>query len=96
LCGPEGRIVLVGYSAVRTAYPSLPADRAVLGEVSVIGSRYMTRRELHRAFDLVGRGLIHPVIFGEAPLERANDALAMVREDRASGGSSFGWQTGHE
>ena len=80
-----GRIVLVGYTALREEYPALPADRIVLGEVSVIGSRYVTRRELYRAFDLVVRGLVRPVISGEVPLERANDALAMVREDRAIG-----------
>lgn len=80
-----GRIVLVGYTANPDEYPALPSDRAVLGELTVTGSRYVTRRELHRAFDLVARGLVRPVISGEVPLEQANEALAMVRDDRATG-----------
>ncbi len=80
-----GRIVLVGYTARADEYPPLPSERAVLEEMSVLGSRYATRRELSRALDLVARGLVRPIISGEVPLERANEALAMVREDRAIG-----------
>jgi len=80
-----GRIVLVGYTTRPDEYPALPTERAVLGELTVTGSRYVTRLELRRAFDLVARGLVRPVISGEVPLERANDALAMVREDRSTG-----------
>jgi D-arabinose 1-dehydrogenase-like Zn-dependent alcohol dehydrogenase len=57
----------------------------VLGQLTVTGSRYVTRRELRRAFDLVARGLVRPVVAQELPLERANEALAMVREDRVTG-----------
>jgi len=80
-----GRIVLVGYTASAADYPPLPSERLVLGQISVVGSRYVTRRELRRAFDLVARGLVRPVVADEVPLERANDALAMVREDRVTG-----------
>ena len=80
-----GRIVLVGYTVRAEEYPPLPTERVVLGQLTVIGSRYVTRLELRRAFALVARGLVRPVISGEVPLERANEALAMVREDRATG-----------
>ncbi len=80
-----GRIMLVGYTVTAGEYPTLPTERAVLEEITLIGSRYITRPELRRAFDLVGRGLVRPMISGEVPLERANEALAMVREDRATG-----------
>lgn len=80
-----GRIVLVGYTGAAAEYPPLPSERVVLGQISVIGSRYVTRRELRRAFDLVARGLVRPIVAEEVPLERANDALAMVREDRVTG-----------
>jgi len=80
-----GRIVLVGYTVAAADYPPLPTERVVLGQITVIGSRYVTRRELRRAFDLVARGLVHPIVAEEVPLERANDALAMVREDRVTG-----------
>ena len=80
-----GRVVLVGYTVAPADYPSLPSERVVLGQLTVTGSRYVTRRELRRAFDLVARGLVRPIVAEEVPLERANDALAMVREDRVIG-----------
>jgi D-arabinose 1-dehydrogenase-like Zn-dependent alcohol dehydrogenase len=80
-----GRIVLVGYTGRADEYPPIPADQVVLDQITLVGSRYVTRPELRRALDLVRRGLVHPVISGEVPLEQANDALAMVREDRATG-----------
>lgn len=80
-----GRVVLVGYTVTAADYPPLPSERVVLGQLTVAGSRYVTRRELRRAFDLVARGLVRPIVAEEVPLERANDALAMVREDRVTG-----------
>lgn len=80
-----GRVVLVGYTVAAADYPPLPSERVVLGQLTVTGSRYVTRRELRRAFDLVARGLVRPIVAEEVPLERANDALAMVREDRVTG-----------
>jgi D-arabinose 1-dehydrogenase-like Zn-dependent alcohol dehydrogenase len=80
-----GRIVVVGYTTQPDEYPALPTDQVVLGQQTVLGSRFSTRRELRQALSLVARGLVHPVISGVVPLERANEALAMVREDRATG-----------
>jgi D-arabinose 1-dehydrogenase-like Zn-dependent alcohol dehydrogenase len=80
-----GRIVLVGYTVAAADYPPLPSERVVLGQLSVIGSRYVTRRELRRALDLVARNLVRPIVADEVPLERANEAFAMVREDRVTG-----------
>jgi len=80
-----GRIVVVGYTTQPGEYPALPTERVVLGQLSVLGSRYATRLELRQALSLVERGLVRPVISGIVPLERANEALAMVREDRATG-----------
>jgi D-arabinose 1-dehydrogenase-like Zn-dependent alcohol dehydrogenase len=51
----------------------------------VLGSRYATRLELRQALGLVSRGLVRPVVSGIVPLEEANEALAMVREDRVTG-----------
>jgi alcohol dehydrogenase len=80
-----GRVVVVGYTTEPGEYPAMPTERLVLGQLTVLGSRYATRLELRQALSLVARGLVHPVISGEVPLERANEALAMVREDRATG-----------
>ena len=80
-----GRIVVIGYTTQPDKYPAIPTERLVLGQLTVLGTRYATRLALRQALSLVARGLVHPVISGEVPLERANEALAMVREDRATG-----------
>jgi D-arabinose 1-dehydrogenase-like Zn-dependent alcohol dehydrogenase len=80
-----GRIVVVGYTTQSDEYPPVPTERLVLGQLTVLGTRYATRLELRQALSLVARGLVHPVVSGIVPLERANDALAMVREDRVTG-----------
>jgi len=80
-----GRIVVVGYTTQSDQYPAVPTDRLVLGQLTVLGTRYATRLELRQALSLVARGLVHPVISGVVPLEQANEALAMVRDDRATG-----------
>lgn len=80
-----GRIAVVGYTTEPSEYPTMPTERLVLGQLTVLGNRYATRLELRQALSLVARGLVHPVISGEVPLEQANEALAMVREDRATG-----------
>lgn len=80
-----GRIVQVGYTTEEGHRPALPTDRMALNEVSIIGSRYVTRPELARAIELVARGQVRPVVSEVLDLHRANDALAMVRADRAVG-----------
>jgi len=80
-----GRVVQVGYTTDAAHYPPLPTDHVVLREVSVIGSRYLTRPELVRAVDLVARGLVHPVISEVLELAEVNAALERVRADRAVG-----------
>ncbi|TMI88841.1 MAG: zinc-binding dehydrogenase [Bacillati bacterium ANGP1] len=85
LIRPGGRIVVVGYTTQAGEYPPLPTERLVLGQITVLGTRYATRLDLRQALGLVARGLVRPVISGMVPLANANEALAMVREDRATG-----------
>lgn len=80
-----GRIVQVGYTTREGHHPALPTDRMALGEVSIIGSRYVTRPELARAIELVARGQVRPVVSEVLDLGEANEALARVRADRAVG-----------
>jgi 2-desacetyl-2-hydroxyethyl bacteriochlorophyllide A dehydrogenase len=80
-----GRIVQVGYTTDAEHFPHLPTDAIALREVSLIGARYITRPELARAIDLVSRGLVHPVISDVMDLSQANEALARVRADQATG-----------
>ncbi len=80
-----GRIVQVGYTTEEGRHPALPTDQVALHEVSIIGSRYVTRPELARAIDLVARGQVRPVVSAVLDLARANEALARVRADQAVG-----------
>lgn len=80
-----GRVVQVGYTTDAGQYPFMPTDRIALSELSVIGSRYITRPELARAIDLVARGVIRPVISDVMDLSQANEALERVRADQAVG-----------
>ncbi|MDR7469285.1 MAG: zinc-binding dehydrogenase, partial [Armatimonadota bacterium] len=75
----------VGYTTREGHHPALPTDRMALGEVSIIGSRYVTRPELARAIELVARGQVRPVVSEVLDLGEANEALARVRADRAVG-----------
>lgn len=80
-----GRIVQVGYTTDPKHFPHLPTDAVALREVSLIGARYITRPELARAIELVGRGLVRPVISDVMDFSQANEALARVRADEAVG-----------
>jgi D-arabinose 1-dehydrogenase-like Zn-dependent alcohol dehydrogenase len=80
-----GRIVQVGYTTDRGQYPILPTDKVALHELSVIGSRYITRPELARAIDLVARGMVRPVVSEVLELSQVNEALHRVRRDQAVG-----------
>ncbi len=80
-----GRIVQVGYTTDMGQYPILPTDKVALHELSIIGSRYVTRPELARAIDLVARGMVRPVISEVLELSQANEALHRVRTDQAVG-----------
>jgi len=80
-----GRVVQVGYTTAEAHQPVIPTDQIVLREVSIIGSRYLTRPELARAIDLVGRGLVRPVISEVLELAQVNVALQRIRAGRAAG-----------
>jgi 2-desacetyl-2-hydroxyethyl bacteriochlorophyllide A dehydrogenase len=80
-----GRVVQVGYTTETEHYPRLPTDQVALREISIVGSRYITRPELARAIALVARGAVRPVISELLDLSEANLALERVRADLAVG-----------
>lgn len=80
-----GRVVQVGYTTDPAAYPACATDQLVLREITVTGTRYITRPELERAVDLVSRGVLRPVISDVLDLTAANVALDRVRADAAVG-----------
>lgn len=72
-----GRVVVVGYFV-----PELTAAmmRLVIHEAAILGSRGSTRKELLEAVQLVGQGLIKPVIGAEFELDEVNSGLSELRE----------------
>lgn len=67
-----GRIVAVGY-AVGLPF-SIDTAGLALGEVEVVGSRYVSRDELGRAIELVGSGQIRTIVDSIRPLDEVNEA----------------------
>lgn len=80
-----GRIVVVGYTSDPRGYPALPTDLVALRQLSILGSRYVTRAELERVIDLTARGLLRPIVSEVLDLSHANDALDRVRGEGVVG-----------
>ncbi|MGA2665285.1 MAG: zinc-binding dehydrogenase, partial [Nitrososphaerales archaeon] len=76
-----GRIVMVG----EEDGSRLPADstRIAQRELEVVGSRNGTRSNMETALDLLGRGVVRPIVSEVFPLEEANEALGRVRAGAA-------------
>ncbi len=70
-----GRIVIVGEEEAR-----LPADTTAIAqrELEVVGSRNGSRMNMQAALELLGRGVVRPVISEVFALEDANRALGRV------------------
>ena len=68
-----GRIVSVGYTP--KSFASMATARLALGEIELVGSRYVHRDELERVVSLVARGLLHPVIGLVRPMRDVNDVF---------------------
>jgi D-arabinose 1-dehydrogenase-like Zn-dependent alcohol dehydrogenase len=78
-----GRIVGVGY--LPTESLSMPTPRWVLGEVELVGSRYVRRDELDRAVRLVAEGAVRPVVDRVWPLEEVNDVFERLEAGEVAG-----------
>ena len=76
--GPRGRLVVL------TAFPGVGADlvprRLVHGEISVLGSRYASRRDIADAAALVAAGRIRPVVSEVSALADVETLHAKLRE----------------
>jgi 2-desacetyl-2-hydroxyethyl bacteriochlorophyllide A dehydrogenase len=76
LTRPGGRIVGVGYAQGQRL--SIETPRFVLGELELVGSRYVARDELERAIRLVARGHVKIVVDTVRPLAEVNDVFAQL------------------
>jgi len=83
-CRKGGKVVVVGYLEPQLTVGMM---RLVYDEVSIMGSRGSTRGDLLEAVDLVGQGLIRPVIGAELELDAVNNGLDRLREGSVIGRS---------
>jgi 2-desacetyl-2-hydroxyethyl bacteriochlorophyllide A dehydrogenase len=83
LTRPGGRVVGVGYAQGQRL--SIETPRFVLGELELVGSRYVARDELERAIRLVADGRVQTVVDRVLPLERANEAFAALEAGEVVG-----------
>lgn len=79
LLRPGGRLVIVGYLPGSTFRVDPLA--ALLDEISVLGSRACTKQDLKAVIDMVGRGVVKPVITQRFPLEKVNEAFKLLADD---------------
>jgi D-arabinose 1-dehydrogenase-like Zn-dependent alcohol dehydrogenase len=83
-CRKGGSVVVLGYVVPQLVVGMM---RLVYDEVSIMGSRGSTRADLMEAIDLVGRGLIRPVIGAEMDLDAINAGLDQLRDGSVIGRS---------
>ena len=87
--GRGGTFVIVG------TLPSLRSDKTnvvsaapmylINKEITIMGTRYATRAEIVASLNLVRDEKVKPIIGATFPLERAEDALAAIRQNQVFG-----------
>lgn len=89
---PEGRLIVVGFTEGRI--PTLQVNRILFRNIEVVGAAWgaflavepqlfaTTQDALN---EMVGRGVVAPIVGATLPLERAADALRMLEHRDATG-----------
>jgi propanol-preferring alcohol dehydrogenase len=80
-----GRLVIVGLSRVSESELPTPAAQLLRMEQEILGSRAFTRQEIVDCLELAARGLLKPIVNHVYPLDKANDAHALVGAGRNIG-----------
>ena len=80
--GRHGRLVILGGAAQSF---QVPAKDMLTKEQSVLGSRYVTRREILDVFDLVARREVWPLVTDIRPLEQAEAIHNLVEQGKVTG-----------
>jgi D-arabinose 1-dehydrogenase-like Zn-dependent alcohol dehydrogenase len=80
--GRRGRLVILGGSAKPF---NAPARDMLTHEQSILGSRYVTRREILDVFDMVARREVWPLVTDLRPLEEAEAVHARVEKGEVTG-----------
>ena len=88
----EGRIVVVGFAS--GGIPAIPANILLVKNAAVLGfylgsyrkhDPARLRRGIEELLDWWGSGLLRPHVSHRLPLERAGEALALLRDRRSAG-----------
>jgi D-arabinose 1-dehydrogenase-like Zn-dependent alcohol dehydrogenase len=87
--GIGGRLIVL--TTFRDRITSLDPRRVVLGELSIVGSKYASRAELMAAADLVGSGQIVPVIGQAVESGELLDLHEAIREGSVIGRGALRW-----
>ncbi|MDC7788903.1 zinc-binding dehydrogenase [Rhodoplanes sp. TEM] len=80
--GPRGRLVTLGGAGQPFGVSSLAL---LAGEQEILGSRYVTRRDIHACLDLVARGEIRPLVSVVRPLDEAETVHDLVERGAVTG-----------
>jgi propanol-preferring alcohol dehydrogenase len=75
---PGGRLVVVGYMYQQPL--SVDTAELIYGQWSILGTRASSLQDLVAVVRLVESGRLKPVVSKRFPLERANEALEVLRE----------------
>ena len=88
---PNGRLVLLTTFRDRTT--EMDPRRMVLGQGSVLGSRYASRAELAHASDLVQTSRVRPVVSRRVPLRDVESVHDELRNGTLLGRGAVVWDT---
>lgn len=83
LVRPGGRVVGVGYAQGQRL--SVETPRFVLGELELVGSRYVARDELERAIRLVAQGQVRIIVDTVRPLAEVNEIFGQLERGELVG-----------
>lgn len=78
----RGRFLIIGYTDQDLVVSPLSL---VIGELKIVNSVAAAKKDLIDVIELARRGLVRPVIEGEYPLDRVNEALMKLKERKALG-----------
>jgi propanol-preferring alcohol dehydrogenase len=87
--GQRGRLVML--TTFRGIASSVAPRDVVLGELSIMGSKYASRAEVRTAADLVARGLIRPIIGSVVPAEDVLSMHEQLRSGQLIGRGALRW-----
>jgi D-arabinose 1-dehydrogenase-like Zn-dependent alcohol dehydrogenase len=82
---PQGKLVLLGHFHPDKSLNIGDPQDIIRKEISILGSRYATKREFREAIEMVEREMIRPIVTKVYKFEDADEALRDVEAGKVSG-----------